>query len=89
MREESKPFAVNRTLTLGVLLTLAVQTASGLIWAGSIDARLHAAELELMARAPKVERVAVIEAQISMIRQSLDRIERKVTHMSQQSEQNQ
>jgi hypothetical protein len=72
-------FVLSKNLTFGVLLTLCVQTASALIWAGAVDARLRTVEIQLAQRAPALERLAVLEGQMSMIRLSLNRIERQVT----------
>jgi len=79
MNSPSKTPLFNRTLTLGVLLTLSIQTASGLIWVGATDARLRAVEMQLAHRAPALERLAVLEGQMSMITLSLNRIERQIT----------
>lgn len=75
----SKFFSFNKTLTFGVLLTLSIQTGSGLIWIGATDARLRTVEAQLADRAPALERLALLEGQMSMIRDSLNRIERQVT----------
>lgn len=79
MSEASKIPLFNRTLTFGVLLTLSIQTASGLIWVGATDARLRTIEMQLAHRAPALERLAVLEGQMSMITLSLNRIERQIT----------
>lgn len=79
MRPEDKTPLFNRTLTFGVLLTLSIQTASGLIWVGATDARLRTVELQIVQRAPAYERLALLEGQMSMITLSLNRIERQVT----------
>lgn len=79
MTPDNKPFSFNRTVTLGMLITISIQTASGLIWAGGANARLEAVETQLVLRQPSLERLALLEGQMDMIRQSLTRIERQVT----------
>lgn len=79
MSQNNKTYSFNRTVTLGMLITLSIQTASGLIWAGGADARLEAVETQLVLRQPSLERLAMVEGQMDMIRQSLTRIERQVT----------
>lgn len=79
MTKTHNSFSFNRTVTLGMLITLSIQTASGLIWAGGADARLEAVETQLVLRQPSLERLAMVEGQMDMIRQSLTRIERQVT----------
>ena len=76
---QNKTYSFNRTVTLGMLITLSIQTASGLIWAGGANARLEAVETQLVLRQPSLERLALLEGQMDMIRQSLTRIERQVT----------
>ena len=76
---QNKAYSFNRTVTLGMLITLSIQTASGLIWAGGANARLEAVETQLVLRQPSLERLAWLEGQMDMIRQSLTRIERQVT----------
>jgi hypothetical protein len=76
---QNKAYSFNRTVTLGMLITLSIQTASGLIWAGGANARLEAVETQLVLRQPSLERLALLEGQMDMIRQSLTRIERQVT----------
>ena len=44
MSQSNKAYSFNRTVTLGMLITLSIQTASGLIWAGGANARLEAVE---------------------------------------------
>ncbi len=78
-QQDNKPYSFNRTVTLGMLITLSIQTASGLIWAGGANARLEAVETQLVLRQPSLERLALLEGQMDMIRQSLTRIERQVT----------
>jgi|GEM_PF-1316321 len=79
MSQNNKAYSFNRTVTLGMLITLSIQTASGLIWAGGANARLEAVETQLVLRQPSLERLALLEGQMDMIRQSLTRIERQVT----------
>ena len=68
----------DRTVTYGLMLTVMMQTASALIWAGAADARLKALETQ-MAMAPGIaQRLARVEGQTTVMAQSLTRIERKL-----------
>lgn len=78
MKPDRNPPLFSRTITFGVLLTLSIQTASGLIWVGATDARLRTVELQMVQRTPAYERVALLDGQMSMITHSLDRIERQI-----------
>jgi hypothetical protein len=76
------PFRIERTLTLGVIVTLALQTGGALIWAGAAGERMEQMERRLddqvAETAPVNERLARLEAHAVNVRASLDRIERKL-----------
>ena len=68
----------DRTVTYGLMLSVMLQTASALIWAGAAEARLKTLETQ-MAMAPGVaQRLARVEGQTTVMAQSLNRIERKL-----------
>lgn len=76
------PLRIERTLTLGVILAMALQTGGALIWAGAAGERLDQMERRLdeqgIASAPVNERLARLEAHAVNVRASLERIERKL-----------
>jgi len=74
----SRPFQIDRTVTLGLIVTLSVQTAGGLVWAGSAAARLNALEKQLAVNPAISERLARLEGQTSEMAKSLSRIEREL-----------
>lgn len=78
---QSQNMRLDRTITFGLIATVLVQTAGGLIWAGAAAARLSALETQ-MALTPGIsERLARLEGQTVHIEQSLMRIERRLnTH---------
>jgi len=51
------------------MMKISVQTASGLIWAGAAEARLHMIETQLAARLPAFQRLALVEGQTDAERQ--------------------
>lgn len=67
-----------RPISMGVLVTLAIQSAAVLIWGGAAEARLQVLETSASGTIPIVERMARIEEQMSMARQSLARIETRL-----------
>jgi len=69
---------IDRKVTLAVLVTLLLQLAAGLLWAGAAAERIDAVELELERRRPVVLQTARIEAELSLMRTQLARIERKM-----------
>jgi len=73
-----KLLSFDRTVTYGLMLSVMLQTASALIWAGAAEARLKTLENQ-MAMAPGVaQRLARVEGQTTVMAQSLTRIERKL-----------
>jgi hypothetical protein len=65
-------------VTVALIVALALQAASGLVWAGRAAARMDEFEVRLDAQRPVAERLASLEAQMRLAQQSLDRIERRL-----------
>lgn len=72
---------VERKLTYGFLLALAIQTGAALLWAGAAMHRIEVLEKRVEAAQPVAERLARVEAQIEAVRSQLDRIETKVDRL--------
>jgi hypothetical protein len=66
---------LERTVTLGLIMTLVMQTAAGMIWVGAADARLNELERDVESRWGISERLARLEGETAMMRGSLQRIE--------------
>jgi hypothetical protein len=75
-----RPFLMDRTVTMGLVFTLLVQTAGGLVWAGSAAARLSALETEMESNSAISERLARLEGLTSQMAQSVSHIERELIH---------
>ena len=69
---------VERKLTAGVLLALAVQTGGALVWAGAAAQRIEILEARVERARPVGERLARVEVELEAVRAQLDRIEKKV-----------
>jgi hypothetical protein len=69
---------LDRKLPAALVTAFLLQTAGALFWAGSAAERIATLERTLAADQGAIARVAVLEEQISIIRQSLDRIENKL-----------
>lgn len=69
---------MERTVTFGLIMTVLIQTASGLLWAGAAGARLSALETQVATTNGISERLARLEGQTVHIEQSLMRIERRL-----------
>ena len=74
----TRPFQMDRTVTMGLVFTLLVQTAGGLFWAGSAAARLEVLENKHAVTPSISERLARLEGQTSEMAKSLSRIEREL-----------
>ena len=74
----SAPIRLDRTVTLSILFAIFVQTAGALIWGGAAAARLEALERRAERTQPISERMARLEEQMLMARESLIRIERQL-----------
>ncbi|MBL4854853.1 MAG: hypothetical protein JKY25_11530 [Robiginitomaculum sp.] len=69
---------LERTVSVGIIVTLAIQSAGALMWGGAAEARLKTLERTTSASPLVVERMARLEEQMIMARQSLARIERRL-----------
>ena len=68
----------DRTITLGLVVTVMLQTAGALIWAGATEARLNTLETQMALTPAVAERLARLEGQSIIMAQSLSRIERRL-----------
>lgn len=68
----------DRQVSLGLVVTVFVQAAAALMWAGRASARIDDMQRRLDAQAPVAERLARLEEQAAATRQSLERIEAKL-----------
>jgi len=73
-----KPLQFDRTISFGLVLAIIIQTTGALLWAGAAEARLSALESRTAGTPAVTERLARLEEQMSMARQSLSRIERRL-----------
>lgn len=71
---------LERTVTLGLIVTLCLQTAGGLIWVGAAEARLAELEREVDSSWGISERLARLEGETAIMRHSLLRIEQSLTN---------
>lgn len=68
----------DRQVSLGLVITVFLQAAAALMWAGRASARIDDMQRRLDAQAPVAERLARLEEQATATRQSLERIEAKL-----------
>ena len=69
---------VDTRLTLALLITICLEAIAGLLWVGAAAQRLNVLEANVSAQQPITERMARIEAQMSGVRATLDRIETRI-----------
>ena len=75
-----RPFQIDRSVSIGLLITMIVQLAGGLIWAGSAAARLSALETGMASNAAISERLARLEGLTNQMAKSVSHIERELIH---------
>jgi uncharacterized coiled-coil protein SlyX len=78
MLAESIQPMLDRRLPAALVAAFLLQTAGALFWAGSAAERISVLEKTAANNQAAIERVAVLEEQITTIKQSLDRIEAKL-----------
>lgn len=78
MSDNTTSWRIERSVTLGVIVALALQTGGALIWAGAAGERLDRLEDQGAALTHAGERLARLEEQIGQARESLSRIERRL-----------
>jgi len=69
---------MERSVTLGVVFALVMQTGGALIWAGAAGERLNRLEADAELHGSTSERLARLEEQIGQARDALTRIERRL-----------
>jgi hypothetical protein len=63
---------------LAIIITVLLQAAGALLWAGQAAARIDELQTRIEAQAPVAERLARLEEQAASTRAALDRIEAKL-----------
>ncbi len=71
-------FSIERTVGLGIIATLLIQSASAIKWGGAAESRLHALEKLTYSSPPLAERLASLEAHVEMTLSSVERLERRL-----------
>ena len=69
---------LDRQISLGLLIAIALQAAAALMWTGRASARIDDLRQRLDAQTPVAERLARLETQADATRASLARIESKL-----------
>ena len=69
---------IEKKLTAGFLLAIAVQTGGALVWAGAAAERISALEHRAELSRPIAERLARVETELKAVRDQLDRIETRL-----------
>ena len=71
-------FRFDRQVTLAVVVTVAIQAGGGLIWAGRASARIDDLQRRVESQGETAERLARREEQVSAMRVTLERVERRL-----------
>jgi hypothetical protein len=73
----NQPIMLDTRITLALLVTMCLEAVVALLWVGAAAQRLTALEAGMNAQQPITERMARIEAQMTGVRATLDRIENR------------
>jgi len=73
-----QPQGLEKKLPAALVAAFLLQTAGALFWAGQAAERITELERGAGADRSAIERVAVLEAEMRAMKESLDRIERKL-----------
>lgn len=71
-------FRFDGQVTLAVVITIAIQAAGGLLWAGRASARIDELSRRVEGQSETSERLARLEEQVSATRLTLERLERRL-----------
>ncbi|MEL6688395.1 MAG: hypothetical protein AAFP97_12345 [Pseudomonadota bacterium] len=71
----SIPMKLERTVTLGLIATVLLQTAGALVWVGAAESRIAGLEHEMNVRWGVSQRLARLEGETAIVREQLQRIE--------------
>ena len=74
----TRRFRFDGQVTLAVVITIAIQAAGGLLWAGRASARIDELSRRVEGQAEMSERLARLEEQVSATRLTLERLERRL-----------
>ena len=69
---------MQKQVTLGLIFAILLQTSGALIWSGRVGERLNQLEQISDRQSPLAERLAGLEAEMRLARESLVRIERRM-----------
>ena len=71
-------WTMQKQVTLGLIFAILLQTSGALIWSGRVGERLDYLEQSSDRQSPLAERLARLEAEVRLARESLVRIERRM-----------
>ncbi|WP_417487741.1 hypothetical protein [Maricaulis sp.] len=75
---EIDTWTMQKQVTLGLIFAILLQTSGALIWSGRVGERLDQLEHVSDRASPLAERLARLEAEMRLARESLVRIERRM-----------
>ena len=81
--EHIQPLLETKRIPAALVAAFLLQTAGALFWAGSAAERITVLERTVADDQATVDHVAVLEEQVSEMKQSLDRIETKLDRMGE------
>jgi hypothetical protein len=83
--DKSKRWAIERRVTLAVVLTLLMQAAGALIWATELDARVGIVEREQVSTSGLTERFIRLEERLDFLKRDTETIKRQLEFLNERT----
>ena len=72
--DDNTKWHLDRRVPIALILTIAIQTGSGIWWAAGVNARVEQLERQVVGAAPHVERIVRLETKMDAIFSTLAEI---------------
>ncbi len=69
---------LDKKIPVAIIVTIMVQTAGGIWWAASVNARVNQIEASLASSAPQADRLTRVEVQIEVVKEGIGEIKRLI-----------
>jgi len=70
---------LDKKIPVAIIVAIAIQTAGGIWWAATINARVNAIEIAQTASAPQGDRLTRLEVQVEVVKEGIGEIKRLIT----------
>lgn len=71
-------WTVDKKIPVAIILTILVQTAGGIWWAATVNARVNTLEASIIQAAPQADRLTRVEVQLEVVKDGISEIKRLI-----------